>query len=324
MLSTATQLPAYARAVLVTIAYPDQFLYPLTFDEICTRCLRIELKDTTLSVNKITDAIAVLLTAKLIQSQVHLSKTYYFLQGRSDLVQTRLGRARIAQQKEAQMAQLLRFLVKLPSVHAVYLTGSQAMNSADEESDIDFMIVTAPQRLWMTRILVSIFAQLQGKRRSWNNEEPGSWCFNLWLDTDHLKVVASKQDAYRAHEVFQAKLLWEKNRVGELFKNKNKWIDKYFFNFEEAAVKTLRATTPLSSPVVLRSNIVADGIDWLAWKFQAMYMKRHQTTEKVGRGFAFFHPRDTATLIKDGWLSSLERVLSKEQAAAILQPYVRT
>lgn len=314
MFSTATQLPAYARAVLVTIAYTDQFLYPLTFDEICARCLRVGLSDEIVPTHKLTHAVTLLLSESLIESETRADTTFYFLKGHRGVVQKRLTRARIAQQKEAQMSQLLKFLVHLPTVQAVYLTGSQAMNSADEESDIDFMIITAPRRLWMTRILVSIFAQLQGKRRSWNNEEPGSWCFNLWLDTDHLKVVSSKQDTYRAHEVLQAKLLWEKNGAGELFKIKNTWINTYFFNSNSIAkIPQPRFT----------SNLFANTIDWLAWKFQAIYMKRHQTTEKVGRGFAFFHPRDTATLIKDGWLASLERVLPKDQAAAILQPYVR-
>lgn len=317
MNSTVPQLTAYERAVLVTLAYTDQFSHPLTFDELCARCLRLELSDTEVSMLKVRHALKHLITLKIVQSKDQLGETFYFLVGRSALVSLREERASIGIAKQQEINVLLNFLKRIPSVQAVFLTGSQAMNSADACSDIDFMIVTSPKRLWLTRILVSMFAQLKGKRRSWNNEEEGSWCFNLWLDTQHLQVVPAKQDSYRAYEVYQAQELWSKQGVGQLFFQANSWISRYFFVQLDDPVKQLPVNDADQRSLI-------DLADWLAWKLQSLYMKRHQTTEQVGRGFAFFHPRDTGRMIKDGWLTSLSHCLPKDEAARILQPYVRT
>jgi len=324
MNSTAHQLTSYERAMLVTLAYTDQFDHPLTSEELLARCLRTVLSDKVLPEKKLRQAVAQLLKHRLIDVEVDFGTTYYFLAGRAGLVQRRKERAIVAHKKSAEVQHAVTFLKSIPSIQAIYLTGSQAMEGADEQSDIDFMIITSPRRLWMTRIMVSIFAQLQGKRRSWNNEEAGSWCFNLWLDTDHLQVQSSKQDTYRAYEVLQAQELWSKNLVGSAFADENNWIGQHFFIEQKNKGKRLvesydaRATRTSFTPSVI------DGIDWLAWKLQSLYMKRHQTIEKVGRGFAFFHPRETGNMIKDGWFASLERCLPKEMATEILQPYVRT
>lgn len=316
MNSTALKLPALARAVLVTLAYTDQFDFPLTLSEVRHRCLRVELPGAAPSEKTLEETLSQLLKRQLIEAKKIGNETYYFLPERVKTVELRIKKEKAARLKEPEVTNLLGFLKKVPSIQAVFITGSQAMNSADQQSDIDFMLITQPKRLWLTRIVVSFYAQLQGKRRTWHGEEPGSWCFNLWLDTDHLQVAHSKQDSYRAYEVLQARQLWSKDGVGELFLNENTWIDKYFFSIQRNKKTT--------SSEELVGDLLWELLDWCAWKFQSLYMRRHQTTEKVGRGFAFFHPRDTGSLIKNGWLQSLERCLPKSQALEILQPYVRT
>lgn len=313
------RLSAIERAVLVTLAYTDQFDFPLTTEELVQRCLRQEIP-AELTVSQLEKAIDHLQKLQLI-TQVD---TFWVLKNRSEIVSSRRQSAAIAQRKQQELEQVTNFLQSIPWVKAVYLTGSQAMNVADSTSDLDFMLVTVPKRLWLTRIIVSCYAQWQGKRRSWNNEEPGSWCFNLWLDSEHLGVVPDKQDSYRAYEVLQAKPLWTAPGYQQLFIHKNSWIKKFFFT---AAVDGLFSGKPDVLPQPERLSLSRhwwNFLDLLAWKLQSWYMKRHQTTEHVGRGYAFFHPRDTKNLIVTGWMNSLESCLPKAQVVEILQPYVRS
>lgn len=312
---TSRKLPTLARAVLVTLAYTDQFEFPLLADEVYRRCLSLELERTSFSRKKVEQTLSSLCQHGLVEQVNGKGKTYFCLCGRSATVEQRLRKEAAAATKQQEIQRFLSFARRVPWIHAVYLTGSQAMNSADPHSDVDFMIITQPGRLWLSRILVSFFAQLHGKRRSWNREEPGSWCFNLWLDTTHLAVDVTKRDSYHAYEVLQARPLWTRNGTDAVFYYDNRWINQFFYGIEE-----MDKRPPAQS--AFPENPFFTFFDWLAWTFQAWYMQRHQTTEKVGRGYAFFHPRDTGKVITDGWRQSLERCLSKRQALEILQPYV--
>lgn len=313
------RLSAIERAVLVTLAYTDQFDFPLTTEELFQRCLRQEIS-AELTESQLKTALEHLQKLRLITQL----DTFWVLKNRSEIVSSRRQSAVVAQRKQQELELVTNFLQSIPWVKAIYLTGSQAMNVADSTSDLDFMLVTVPKRLWLTRIIVSCYAQWQGKRRSWNNEEPGSWCFNLWLDSGHLSVAPDKQDSYRAYEVLQAKPLWTAPGYAQLFVHKNSWIKNFFF--ARAVAGLLPSKTELSLQPE-RSSLLHHWWSWLdllAWKFQSWYMKRHQTTEHVGRGYAFFHPRDTKNLIVTGWMKSLESCLPKEQVVEILQPYVRS
>jgi predicted nucleotidyltransferase len=319
MHASLSSLSLLDRAVLVTVAYTDQFSYPLILDEVVSRCLIQEIP-RGVSINEIEQSLKRLIQRHFLESLTLEHDTFFFLPGRKGVVSARKRAEAAAAEKQHEIQTVLTFLKKLPCLSAVYITGSQAMNSATLQSDIDFMMITTPNRLWLTRVIVSLFAQLHGKRRSWNKEEPGSWCFNLWLDADHLQVHSSKQDSYRAYEVYQAQLLYDRDHVAEKFLQENAWVSTYLNAYSDG----MKSTSQKQQRSTGLFNQFFSGIDWIAWKIQEAYMARHRTVEKVGRGFAFFHPRDTGRMIQDGWLNSLERCLSKDAAAEILQPYVRS
>jgi hypothetical protein len=318
MISTLHLLSSSERAVLATIAYTDQFEHPLTRDELYQRLLHGSSKKAFSS-----DLQSLLKQGILEQERNKASQeAYLFLKGRHAICSLRRKREACALSKQDQVDQVVKFCQVIPWISAVYLTGSQAMLSAEPESDIDFMCVTQPRRLWISRLLISIFAQLHGKRRSWNHEEPGSWCFNLWLDDQHLAVEEPKQDTYRAYELLQAKVLLDKADIHQILRNKNQWITSILAQgITSSDVIFLQRQLPILLNALM--SPILDVCDWLMWRLQYWYMRHHQTTEKVSRGFAFFHPRDTKRIIYEGWLTALQRCLSKKDAVEILQPYVR-
>jgi predicted nucleotidyltransferase len=330
MIKVLHRLPPLEQAVLATTAYSDSFDTPLLFEEVCERCLfvpgsqNVGLARSEAQKRKdIQHALDELIRRKLLeQASSPQGSAFYFLPGRKNVIAQRSARLQHAQAKKSEIDQVVRFLRRVPWVSAVYLTGSMAIDAATDESDIDFMIITLPERLWLTRILVSFYAQLQGKRRSWNHEEPGSWCFNLWLDTNHLAVEPAKRDVYRAYELLQAKLLLDKDNTDVCLAAENSWMASFFAISKETPATKCDLKQPffIDQLPVLRQCFAF--FDYLAWTVQHRYMKHHQTTERVGRGYAFFHPRDTKGEIFQKWHKSLERCLSKEEAIEILQPYV--
>jgi hypothetical protein len=108
----------------------------------------------------------------------------------------------------------------LPFVRMVAVTGSLAMNNADEGKDIDFMIVTEPGRLWTARalsLLIARFARLNGVHL----------CPNYLVTTNALEL--EDRSLYVAHELAQMIPLAGVEVYREM-RFVNRWVDDYLPN----------------------------------------------------------------------------------------------
>jgi hypothetical protein len=206
----------------------------------------------------------------------------------------------------------------VPWIKGIAVTGSLAMNNVVENDDCDFLIVTQPRRLWLTRLAVIAVALLKGKRRSWSGEEQDSWCFNMWLDAEHLSMPEELHQVYGAYEVIQARWVEDRNNIEQLFRGQNAWVET-ILPFAPAvsapgAQERQRSTLQQNHASASHHHRTwlekwGDGWDWLAFQLQLWYMKSHMTRERVGRGYAFFHPRDTKRDVTHQWRRRLKSLL---------------
>ncbi len=288
-------------ALLRTLTYTDQFDFPLTADELRQRFLGDEKRDEISSAD-FQRALKNLVNEKKIAKR----EGVFALFGRESIFETRKRRGKIAQQKWREVNQFVEGAKYLPWVRAIFVTGSLAMMNTEAADDLDFMIIVEENRLWITRLLLLCWATAAGKRRSWQEKTHQGWCLNLWLDEKHLGVAASKRGVYQAYEVMQAKPIFNREKTVERFYAANAWVKDFLPNWEtsEGDVSDVDYSAQTWSFLSHFFNYM----DFLAWKIQAWYMHPHQTTEKVGRGFAFFHPRSTELLIQKGWQASLQSV----------------
>lgn len=306
MVNDSTRAAAVKTAILLTVAYSDQFDFPLTAKELYLRLIWRHRSVKRPSFDDFFLEIWGLVKDGVLETL----KGYYFLKNRAGLVETRLRRQKYAVAQREEFRSLLAFLQKIPWINGIVLTGSLALNAISSTDDSDFLLVVMPRRLWLTRVLVIFYAWTKGKRRSWRYEEENSWCFNLWLDSDHLSLPPEQYSIYTAYEVCQADWLWWRGSIASEFYSQNPWVKKllpaYWRYKADLYSHSLEGDDGwLRNPL----NPLVDFLDYLAFLFQLWYMKPHRTREKVGRGMAFFHPRDTRSMINIGWRSSIERIM---------------
>jgi D-glycero-beta-D-manno-heptose 1-phosphate adenylyltransferase len=328
--------------VLQTLAYTDQFSYPLRLDEVWKRLLSGEF----LSISEVKKDLLKLEKIGLVGSRAG----YYFLSSRADSVKIRLERQKIASQKYTEVDQVVSWLRWIPWVQAIVVTGSLAVDAAQPGDDSDFMIVTQAGRLWQTRILVLVIATLVGKRRYWwedqdnfsfgktlakskpklkskkslsNSSIKTKWCFNMWLTTQGLAVPAKKRSIYVAYEICQSKFVFDRGKIEVKFLSANSWVKSilpHYYRYKHHQLKNVKPQPILSlltmapaSLLVEIAAILTQPLWWLVEIFtylvQKQYMMSHMTTETVTMNSAYFHPRQTKKLIIDGWRSSLTKVL---------------
>ena len=117
---------------------------------------------------------------------------------------------------------------------------------------------------------------------------PNKICPNLWLDTNHLSIPHSRS-IYIAHEILQAKPLFDKSSVSISFLKSNSWVQKYL----PVAYKNL---TLGPSPKFRRGKPQQGEVFWkfinsIFFIIQYLYMKPKMTSERVSLHSAFFHPQ---------------------------------
>lgn len=194
----------------------------------------------------------------------------------------RIDREKLSHQKEVVALKISRMLQKVPTIEAVFLTGSVAVYNAKRGADIDLMIITKPNTLWLTRLV--IFPWL--KKRV---------CPNLFLDSRHLKIKS--QNLFTAHEVLQAKCLYDRDGIEAKWLKENVWTERYLPNAYKSRLLKLTAKNRNFRQKALLSFLLAP-FEFVAYVFQYLYQKPKQTNESLGWGYAFFHPKSLSSPIE--------------------------
>ena len=154
---------------LKTILYFSIFRYPLRIEEIHSYTNYESVTDTEKELEH------------LIAEKILIKVDDFYVYGSDlDSVIKRLrgnmyaGRAlRIAQKKA-------KFIAKFPFVRAVGVSGSLSKGYYDNESDIDFFVITEPNKLWLCRTFLMLYKKifLLNSRKY--------FCINYFISTSQL------------------------------------------------------------------------------------------------------------------------------------------
>jgi hypothetical protein len=278
------------RSILLTIAYADIFDCALSEKEIHNKLQSSQKVPLT----KLSSTLSTLTKHKKIQK---IADLYCFPQ-RSSLPALREKRLSEYQAKLRATQKIAKFIGMLPLVEAIFLTGSVAAKNCDPDDDIDLLIITRPNSLWLVRIWCILIAEVIGRRRRPEEEHTGNkFCFNMFLETTSLGVESQFQDIYTAHEVIQASSVFKRHNVDSLFRARNNWVSSYFANV--SPVKTPKYT--------FKSNIFLSFLNKVAFKAQLRYMNKRLTREKITLSKALFHPRPTSQKVQNNFSSRKKR-----------------
>lgn len=293
-------MSSLAPSVLRALAYADIFDYPLTPKEIHHWLIG----DSNL-------------TQKL-------SKNYYHLPNRQSLISLRQSRQKWSRQKLALANRVGQWLQYIPYIKLVAVTGALAMNNSDENDDIDLMIITSPNRLWLTRLVVVPLISLFFHRRTPAKSHKftpstiagphatchrNAICLNLWLDETALTLPVTQRNLYTAHEVAQIKPIVDRDHTHHKFLSANSWINRYLPNIK--VPKHVPVIINYQLPAPRSFSIVGSIINLLenfVFKLQYWYMKPKITRERISPHFAFFHPRNTGRWVMQEYNKRLKKL----------------
>ena len=180
----SSSLSTIEAAVLECIVYADHFDFPLTLAEV-SRWL-----PSAASRDEVEAALSDVRLASLLSTV----PPYVTLRSRETTVQIRERRRVNSGALRTTAEHYGARIGRLPFVRMVAITDSLALDNAEDRDDLDYLIVTAPGRVWVTRAMIMVIGRFASARGV-------TLCPNFLLAETALAL--SERDYYTARELLQ-------------------------------------------------------------------------------------------------------------------------
>lgn len=212
------------QSIIRTLMYYDIFNYPLKSREVFQ----------FLGIGDVTkEEVTAALNALAGQQYLYRFGELYSLQPDEKNVHRRLNGNAEAEKWLPMANKMAAFISGFPFVRAVMASGSLSKDYMDENSDLDFFVVTAPNRLWISRTLLVLY------KRIFLNNSHKFFCANYFVDTQHM--VIEEQNLFTATELATVIPLQGAEYYEQLLKKNNPWLLRYFPNFVPRPAKEVPA-----------------------------------------------------------------------------------
>lgn len=268
-----------------TLLYADMFDFPLSEKELWVRLIAYKGTEEFFR--------------RSLQACPHIQRYdhYYVLTGRASLVAERKKRGRWSRQKLLRARNIARMLRRIPTILLCGVSGSVAAENARDDEDIDVFIITSRHTVWITRLCVLLLMLFFGSLRRGNTKTVRNhFCFNMFLDEDHLLLPKQEQDLFAAYEIIQMHPLYEKKNTYHRFLQKNTWVSRFLPHALPWLQRRMAKQTEIPSTIFLQTEkwflCVCRFFEKWAQSVQLRYMQRKTSTEIIHDGYVRFHPHD--------------------------------
>lgn len=287
------------KAILKSIAYFDIFDHPLHISELIDLCQE--------SSTDIIPHLDVLISDKTLFE----FSNYYSLQSNiKPLVKKREAKTNAAQNYLKKLPFYAKLIKSFPYVEGIGVSGSLSKNIMHEDGDIDYFIITAPNRLWICRTLLIVFKKIV----LFNSKK--YFCVNYFVDTNNLEI--KDKNMFTAIETSYLLPVFNHQLICE-FKTQNNWSKEFINQFQHPMKK---------EDIVQRrglKNIVqwtlkgrfGDKLDlylmkftYKKWqkKFSDFDMTKFELTMRTNRGVSKHHPRDFQNKVLASYAEKLKQL----------------
>lgn len=216
------KLSPVSSSIVKALLYFDIFDYPLLFEEIK------EYNNTEAAEVDLTKALDELVKNKSLCFQ----DGFYFLPEKHEIVGRRKDGNQLAEKYFKIAMRVSRFISYFPFVRCVCISGTLSKNYFDKNSDIDYFIITAPNRLWLCRTMLVLFKKtvlLNSKKY---------FCVNYFVDTENLEIP--DKNIFTATELVHVRPTYN-SEVYNKFMANNNWV-KTYYPYKTASADVLPAS----------------------------------------------------------------------------------
>jgi len=199
-------------SVYSCLCYFSVFNHPLTIDEISDYCT-----------DRLTETEVQAIISNLLEKKiVFRSKGFYSLIENCDAqIAKRVNCEKWFHKKRKTIQRFASFVARFPYVEAVALSGSCSKGLLDKDADVDFFVITTPNKLWLCRTMLILFKKiflLNSKKY---------FCLNYFVDVNSLEIP--DKNIFVASEIKTLTPVSNKE-LFDTFLKANNWTDEFLPN----------------------------------------------------------------------------------------------
>ncbi len=227
-------LGAASSSIVMTLAYFSLFQHPLLEEELLTysHFYAISREDALA-------AIRSLVARGILETHDGL----LCLHGEGALARIRAERVARAAPWHQKSLRSIQVLSRLPFLRGLFISGSLSKGTQDPNGDIDFLLLTAPNRLWTARFFASLLLKLMPRSHRCN------YCLNYFLPEGQLEIP--DRTLFSATEVAFLKPVLNARTCAAFFEQ-NTWTRTFYPNWQPP-------TGPPSAPP---SSVFQRAFEW--------------------------------------------------------------
>jgi len=242
---------------LKALLYFDIFNYPLTAEEV--------VRFSPVVVNSSPYHFLERLVSQKLLFQF---QNFYSLQDDSQLAVRRFKGNALANKKMKTARRFSKLVSLFPFVRAVMLSGSISKNYMDENSDIDYFIITEANRLWIVRTALVLF------RRIFLFNSRKNLCTNYFVDSQNLEII--DKNIFTAIELCTTKPMFGQYTI-EKFQAANTWAFLFLPNFrlENGAIPNKEFFLKTMAEKIFSFKAINRFNEWLMNKSIAHWKRRY-------------------------------------------------
>lgn len=208
-----------------TLKYFDIFDYPLRQDEIWQWLWQGDAS---------RDEFEKSLCGMLAAGEVEERESYYFLPGRSALVDRRKRREAVSLGKIEKARRMAWLLSWIAGVKMIAIASDVAYLNADEEADIDFFIVAEKGKIWSVRWW-SVALMKALRQRPNQKTIKNKICLSYFVDEEHLNLEPTRlgeKDIHLTYLLSEYLPVYDEGGYWRRFAEANRWMRNYLPNFD--------------------------------------------------------------------------------------------
>ena len=289
-------------SILKVLVYFGIFRYPLTTREIhAFTGIKSDEKKIANSLNKLSS-----------EKKLYKLGNFYSLSNDHSLIERRLNGNALASELIVHGKKISQLIFRFPYVRAVGICGSISKNFADEMADIDYVVITKANRLWIARTLLMLYRKIPLIKN--RNKH---YCMNYFLDEADL-VIAEK-NIYTATELFTVIPTADSGVMHQFFE-KNTWSSPYFPNKNYPASEKITPSRGLlkKTAELLFNNRIGDWLDnyllnltTRRWKKKQDEGRLNTKGERMGFDTGKHFCKPTTIFFHDRFLKSYNKSLKE-------------
>lgn len=174
---------------------------------------------------------------------------FYFLPGREKIVEERRRKLLISEQKLKIAGRAIKIIKAIPFLRAVFVCNTAGSGQANEDSDIDFFIVTEKNRIWITRFFVTLLLELFHLRRV-GKRIKNKICLSFYVTTENLDLAkwrVADDDIHFAYWLNQMLPVFDPDNYYLKFLEANSWTKTYLPNLDANQAASYLSRIPEST-----------------------------------------------------------------------------